>query len=445
MLYTLFRPITRWAFLAFFRKIHITGLDRIPRDQPLILTVNHPTAFVEPCFLACFGPRVLHFMTRGDVFTSPFVRWLLRQVHLIPIYRFHDGFAALRLNEASFAKARKILGRRGTILIMAEGKMGHEKRLRPLQKGAARIGFGAMDEYHLEDVMIQPIGINYTYAERARKEIMVDVAEPFSLAGYVEEYRRQPNQTLGVVTDRIRTALEQRVIHIDQKQDEALGEWVLQLVRIRPATILPVVEGNPQVLQVEWEAMTRLNGLDTRAKEQLRLEMTPYFQALEERQLEDEVVARNPHLTAGSRLLRIPILVLHPLVYICHWPPVQLGRWITRRTVRIIEFRSSVLLGSIMVGWALWWLGWSTVLTVGYSWIGILFLVVFPLSAGWSVVSGEWLRQCGQARVWQKLAPEVRQHLMDQRDMVKRKWLEVSGTGSVPEGSGGGSQDAELS
>src|SRR5690606_6953418 len=106
MLYYLFRPLTRWAFLAFFRRIYLSGRQNIPTKGPLIFAVNHPTAFIEPCLLASFGPRVLSFMTRGDVFTTPWVQWLLQQVHLIPIYRFHDGFSALRQNEKSFAKAR---------------------------------------------------------------------------------------------------------------------------------------------------------------------------------------------------------------------------------------------------------------------------------------------------------------------------------------------------
>ncbi len=426
MLYTLFRPITRWAFLAFFRKIHLTGFEQIPRDKPLILTANHPTAFVEPCFLACFGSRDLHFMTRGDVFTSPFVRWLLRQVHLIPIYRFHDGFSALRQNEASFSIARKILGRGGAILIMAEGRMGHEKRLRPLQKGAARIGFGAMEEYHLKDVMIQPVGINYTYAERARKEIMVDFAEPFSLAPYLENYQDHPNQTLSLVTDRIRVALEQRVIHIEQKEDEMLAEWILQLVRKRSDCILPIIEHDREVLHAEHEAMSLFNTLDDDAKLKLVHELTPYFQDLETHVLADEVVAKAPKLKWSDWIGWLPIQFFHSVINLLHSPPVQLGRWITRRTVKIIEFQSSILLGSIMVGWALWWLGWTTVISFCNWKFGVLFLIGFPLSAGWTVWSGEWLSQFRQAKHWQGLGANSQQDLRSTRQRLVNVWRNLS-------------------
>ncbi|MCF8237217.1 MAG: 1-acyl-sn-glycerol-3-phosphate acyltransferase [Saprospiraceae bacterium] len=425
MLYTLLRPVTRWAFLAFFRKIHLTGLDQIPRDTPLIFTANHPTAFVEPCFLACFGPRELHFMARGDVFMSPLVRWLLRQVHLIPIYRFHDGFSALRQNEASFSVAKRILSKGGAILIMAEGRMKHEKRLRPLQKGAARIGLGAMDEYQLKDVMIQPVGINYTYAERSRKEIMVDFAEPFSLAPYLEGFQDQPNQTLSKVTDRIRVALEKRVVHIDNPDDEVLAEWILQLVRIRTRKILPIVEHDPQVLHAEYEAMVKLNQLNVLTKERLQEEFTPYFLQLEENQIEDEVVALSPRITMVDQLVWMPILFSHWLIYICHWPPVQLGRWLTRRTVRIIEFQSSILLGSIMMGWAFWWMGWSAVISTVNWRYGLIFLILFPISAGWSVWSGEWLKRFRQAKQWQKLDADLRQKLGSVREVMVELWRSI--------------------
>ncbi|MBK7343077.1 MAG: 1-acyl-sn-glycerol-3-phosphate acyltransferase [Saprospiraceae bacterium] len=426
MLYFILRPLTRWAFLAFYRRIYWTGHHHIPKQGPLIFTVNHPTAFVEPCFLASFGPRVLHFMTRGDVFTSSWVHWLLRQVHLIPIYRFHDGFSALRQNEASFAKARKILSRGGAILIMAEGRMGHEKRLRPLQKGAARIGFGAMEEFGLTDVMIQPIGVNYTYADRARKEIMVDVAEPFSLAEYLEGYRAEPQQTLERVTAQIASLLKERVVHIQQRTDEPLAEQILQLVRNHADQILPVVRRDRQPLLAECRAMDVLNALSHVEKTAFSEKSGSYFGALEQVGLPDETVARDHEWTIRERISSPLILSLFAIIWPLHWPPIQLGRWITHKTVRIIEFRSSVLLGSIMIGWALWWF-LLTALMIRSGWIpALVFLVLFPLSAGTAVWSREWICRYRQARKWSDLSPAQRQLFTNQRGSLVAEWARIS-------------------
>ena len=71
MIYSFVRPIAAYALKIFFRKIYFTNRDRIPKGKPLILAINHPTAFIEPCILACFLPIKLHFLVRGDLFKKP--------------------------------------------------------------------------------------------------------------------------------------------------------------------------------------------------------------------------------------------------------------------------------------------------------------------------------------------------------------------------------------
>lgn len=361
------------------------------------------------------------------MFTTPWVQWLLRQVHLIPIYRFHDGFSALRQNEKSFAKARKILGRGGAILIMAEGGMKHEKRLRSLQKGAARIGFGAMEEYGLNDVMIQPVGVNYTYADKARSVIMVDFAEPISLSEYIHFNEPVTQQVLESVTSRIAIALQERVIHIDRKEDEPLAEHILQLVRLHPNSILPILSSDRRPLEVEHAAMAQLNRLSDVEKTTFSEELAPYFRGLEKHEINTEVVANNPTLSPIDQLLAAVIMGLHNLIWPLHWPPVQLGRWITKKTVRIIEFQSSIQLGSTMFGWALWWI----LLAMFASQFGVvpgtLFLLLFPISAGWIVWSKEWIRKYRQAKKWNALPAETQDRLIGQRLTLLDRWAELSG------------------
>ncbi|NJL77450.1 MAG: hypothetical protein HC892_22855 [Saprospiraceae bacterium] len=48
------RPFARFGLLAFCKKIYVSGAENIKTDRPVILASNHPTAFLEPCILACF-------------------------------------------------------------------------------------------------------------------------------------------------------------------------------------------------------------------------------------------------------------------------------------------------------------------------------------------------------------------------------------------------------
>ncbi len=79
-MYHLVRPFASLALKVQFRKIYFSGVDRIPKDKPVILAVNHPTAFLEPCVVACFQPQALHFLVRGDLFKKRFFRMLLESL-----------------------------------------------------------------------------------------------------------------------------------------------------------------------------------------------------------------------------------------------------------------------------------------------------------------------------------------------------------------------------
>ena len=122
MLYALVRPVAKTGFKVFFRHIHIQGLENIPREGPLLLAANHPTAFIEPCVAACFQHRTLHFIVRGDIFKNPFYIKILKALHLIPIFRFKDGYTNLKQNQETFRYVNQVLQNRKTIFILAEGR-----------------------------------------------------------------------------------------------------------------------------------------------------------------------------------------------------------------------------------------------------------------------------------------------------------------------------------
>ncbi|HKK79894.1 MAG TPA: 1-acyl-sn-glycerol-3-phosphate acyltransferase, partial [Phaeodactylibacter sp.] len=91
MLYYFVRPIAKLGLWVLYRHIHLSHTENIPRDKPVILAANHPTAFIEPCVLACFLRRPLYFLVRGNLFKKPLYDFLLRSLHMLPIFRLKDG------------------------------------------------------------------------------------------------------------------------------------------------------------------------------------------------------------------------------------------------------------------------------------------------------------------------------------------------------------------
>ncbi|MEM8909507.1 MAG: 1-acyl-sn-glycerol-3-phosphate acyltransferase, partial [Bacteroidota bacterium] len=185
MIYRILKVLVNIILKIFFSRIFFINKAAIPKDKPVILALNHPTAFIDPIFVCTHIEPITHFMLRGDVFSTPLYRWFLHQIKTIPIFRQRDGFANLKHNEATFDYCYRLLHERAHIIILAEGITNYEKRLRPIQKGTARMAFGAYEKYGNEDIEIVPVGLNYTDCVQFRSELMVEVGTPIAIKDYL--------------------------------------------------------------------------------------------------------------------------------------------------------------------------------------------------------------------------------------------------------------------
>lgn len=431
MLYNLLRPFTKVTLLVFYRKIYLTGREKVVKKGPVIFTANHPTAFVDPCFLACFSGRNLHFMTRGDIFANSFVRRLLDQIHLIPIYRFKDGYSNLKKNDASFTRAKEILAGEDAILIMAEGGMRHEKRLRPIQKGAARIGFEAMQTYNLPNIAIQPVGNNYHYGDRGATRLMVDIGASFNLSEYYPLYLEQPQKALDQVTKRISEVLSERVIHIQDSADDPLAEYVLQLVRDFPANEIPLFTSNDRApLEMEMEAAAVLNQMNKEDKVLLHEIASDYFRLIQNESLTEAYVKRTsvkkPNLltTAIGLAFVVPLLAITRLLFAV---PLIISQKIAKKGSKIIEFRSSVLIGSMMFLTLTWTILVSVSILIIWGLPGLIIsLGVFGVSLPLLVFSFYARHTLSQQWRWLMLDKVKKEEILDKRTILLEKWLQFA-------------------
>ncbi|RMG87759.1 MAG: hypothetical protein D6714_01705, partial [Bacteroidetes bacterium] len=265
MVYELTKPLARIALSVYFRKIFISNRHRIPTDKPVLFAANHPSAFIEPCILAVFLPRPLHYMARGDFFLkSAFFKTIYKWYHIVPIFRLQDGgFAHLKDNFSAFDAATEILKNNQQLLVLAEGTTIHEKRLRPIKKGAARVAFGALEKYPDLDIQVVPVGVNYTNSDRFRSVAMIDFGAPFSARDFLETYRENENAGMQALTQTIADALAERVIHIRDPKADADYEKVLSFLEyahVPPDP--PTLETHSDFLFLQKAVTDRLNDLE---------------------------------------------------------------------------------------------------------------------------------------------------------------------------------------
>ena len=280
MLYRMVRPLAAIAIKTNFKKIYLSNTERIPKGKPVILAANHPTAFMEPCILACFLDRPLYFLVRGDFFKQPLFAYLLRKLHMLPVYRMRDGgYKNLKNNYSTFESCSQALKDNKTIMIMAEGSAIHEKRLRPIRKGCARIALGALERFpELEEVYVVPVGVNYTYADRPRSEVMIDFGEPILAKNCWPQYEENPQIAITNLTNQLKEALEKNVIIVAAQHDEVIAEQLLQLSRNNQSvSIFPTIQRENSALRREKAITDQLNHLPEELKAAIQRAITGLF------------------------------------------------------------------------------------------------------------------------------------------------------------------------
>lgn len=419
-LYPLVRPFAAIAIKVFFRKIYLSNMDRVPSDRPVILAANHPTAFIEPCILACFMDRPLHFLVRGDFFKKRLFATLLRALNMLPVYRLRDGgYQGLKNNYSTFEACYKALAQQKTLMILAEGNTKHEKRLRPLRKGAARIALGTLEHHPGLDIAIVPVGANFTYADRFRSDVMIDFGHPISANAYFEEYQDSPNKAIGSLTEELAEALKKLIIIIEKEESEELCEKLFVLNRSeRPTSFWPVISNNSNPLKEEKRIADEVNAMSNGEKSTLYKQLVQYFDQLYKYHINDRTVWQKAQKISRDGLLLILGLFPFLIGYISNFLPLAGAKLIADTQVKSIEFYSPVMVAVGLGLYLIYYMAWLIMAFVFFSWKLLLFVISIPFLGLWTLYYLEVAGRFRQRWRWRSMADEVKEKLVDMRERV---------------------------
>ncbi len=389
MFYKLMRVIVGLAFRIYLRKIYLNGVENIPEKGPFILTSNHPSAFMEACVLACFLPRSLHFLVRGDVFTNKKFLPFLKYTHQRPIYRARDGFENLRKNEQTFDFCHKALSEGKVVLIFPESRTILEKRLRPIQKGAAKLAFGAMDKYGIEDLQIIPVGVNFEDPRRFRSDAMVEIGTPIPLKEAYQRFRENPQETVSQVTKQIGDGLSTLVFHLPEKeQEDRFNEFESILRNELPTPVFPYPEESRFRFQrqIETAGQIRTDGQSSTWLDDLK----SYHEKLRliSAQDIDIKMSQKSFLTRLFYFAGLPLWILGFLLL--SWPGLIAWR-ITRKKVKDPSFIGPVTIGLGIAFYLITAILLFVILLLLMGWKGIvLFFLLFMLGYFVAVNSADY-------------------------------------------------------
>ena len=419
--YRIVRPLARIALKIYFRKIYLTGLENIPKDKPVILAANHPTAFLEPCLLACTLPRPLHFLVRGDFFQKELHRQLLESLHMMPIYRLKDlGLKGVKNNYSALDRAYELLAQNKMILILAEGKTEHEKRLRPIQKGTARMAIGAIEKYPHLEVQIVPIGVNYSDVLNFRSDVMLDIGQAMDVRSYLTATQQHSAKTIKQITTDLKNQLEQQVVIIQEISDETLTEQLFQLAK-RKTRPFPIQIADKSPLKRQKSIANRVNSMNHEEKQAIKVQVDQFFKKLSALNLQPESLQdiKKPTIFYYFKLVvgYIPFL----LGYFVNLPPLYFGHWWAENKVEEVVFYASIKASFALAAYLILGLLLLLIaLLIGspYFYIGLL---AIPLLGLFSLYFWEFKQEGEQQAKIAKLDPTtIKQLIQEKGDILKR-------------------------
>ncbi len=214
------------------------GFDRNNMDEsnrPLILACNHPNSFFDALVMAAYHPRKMYFLARGDAFVNPFVDRLLRMMNMFPMYRISEGRDKLDNNHATFAACLGVLKQNGCVLIFSEGICINEWKLRPLKKGTARLAWMCWQEQGIQDMIVQPVGINYHSFTEVPKRVNVQFAPVIDGRDYdfsnEANFYKEFNQQLAARLSPL--VLEENHLSLSKRKTD----YLLKLMLVPPALV----------------------------------------------------------------------------------------------------------------------------------------------------------------------------------------------------------------
>lgn len=434
IIYFLLKIFLQFAFRIFFPRIK---LIRAPKHffGRTIYVSNHASSFLDPVLIGVLQRPIVFFMTRSDVFL-PVLKPITWASHMLPIYREHDGEDTKARNEEVFKKCTRILYYGRNLLVFGEGFTDDTfiRRLKPVKKGAIRIGFKTLEEIGWKKkIYIAALGVNYGDPNHFGSDLLISNSERICLNDYREDFERNPAKTTIELTRRVEKMLQNQLTHIADKNWTDFHEGVS---RLRRNGMNPVDSDKSIPLKQRWENSRRLakwmneQELETNSElVTLKEKMNSYFKELRERKIEEkyiyELAVKGKLEVSRESFQLILTCVFIPLGLIHFYVPYSYVKRFVEKTFKRKVFWSSVkiTMGTLLM--ALWNIPMVYLLDVFIFHNGIIawaYYLLLPL-IGW--ITYLWFQKLRDYRIKKELQKSDLSSLLQKRTELIEKIGEI--------------------
>ncbi len=162
-------------------KLHVSGAENVPKDEPVIFIANH-CSHLDIAVLCRSLPVNLHFIGKKELVWMPVVGWYMFIAGHIFIDRSNKRKAV-----ASLKKAAQKIKNGKSVVMYPEGTRSKTGQLGPFKKGAFHLALDA-------GVPVVPIYIDGTYSVWPTKsntitpgDVVVRIGAPIASSNYTKK------------------------------------------------------------------------------------------------------------------------------------------------------------------------------------------------------------------------------------------------------------------
>ena len=443
--YRAVRSVARFWLWFFFKTVDVRHPERVPREGPVLLCINHPNNFIDSLVVGAAVRRKVHYLATAALFRNPLVARFLHAAGAIPVYRRQDDPDKLDRNTDTFAACAAAFERGALVAIYPEGTTHAEARVQHIKTGAARIAL-AWETVHPRALTMLPVGLTFEARKSFRARVLVSFGEPLALYAYADAYREDPVKAVDALTRHLQDAMEHEVVNVERIDDaqllqaiEALYRDVLAREVMEARGVGPRELDRVRLSRSIVEAIGWFKAREPDRVEALWQRIRTYRSLLAQHRLRDETVKARRELLPTRRrvvlsadaVIGFPLFAYGTLVNAL---PYLLPRWLARRMARKeTDYATVRLLASIVTYPVFYGLETWLVFRAAGGLAAALFALSLPISG---LIAYRYLSGAGRFRSrlrWAMLAATQeaaarrliaeREAIVAELERAKTEWL----------------------
>lgn len=387
--YYILKKYVQFADWIIYKKVIITGAEKIPKNHPIVFAPNHQNALSDPMAILLNTKFQPVWLARADIFNNKIVALILRFLKIMPVYRMRDGKENLAKNDETFLNSIKVLENNFALALFPEAAHSGKRQMITHKKAVPRIVFMAEEKAEKNlDIQIIPTGIYYSSYWKFNRTLIVNFGDPIPVNEYLDEFNENQNSATLLLRDRIFEEMHPLVIEIKSKKyysdfekiREIYGSHYLKNKKIKKTAL--------NLFKSDQVLVNKLDELESKKPEETEklVDMVREYDSTIKHMKIRNWLADNPYFNFLKILLYLTILIIGLPVFIFGFVfnaiPFFTIDYFVRKKIKDVAFWSTFFLIAGLVLFPLFYI--IELLVVSWLipgiWLKLLFLISLPFA-----------------------------------------------------------------